>query len=36
MIREYLPMIKDGVACLQEKVNGTIIYKDGDGDVTVE
>ena len=36
LIREYVPMIKDGVSCLQEKCSGRFVYKDGDGDVTVE
>ena len=36
LIREYVPMIKDGVSCLQEKCNSTFVYKNGDGDVTVE
>ena len=36
LIREYVPMITDGVACLKEKCSGTFIYKDGDGSVTVE
>ena len=29
-------MIKDGVACLQEKCSGTFVYKNGGGYVTVE
>ena len=36
LIREYVPMIKDGVACLQEKCSGTFVYKNGGGYVTVE
>ena len=36
LIREYVPMIKDGVACLQEKCSGTFVYKNGGGYVTLE
>ena len=36
LIREYVPMLKNGVACLQEKCSGTFVYKNGGGYVTVE
>ena len=31
LIRDYVPYVKDGVACLYDKVNGTFLYNYGTG-----